>query len=384
MKLTISGLARAEKCPVSAVLPSVVEPASIYADRGRAVHQFLQRVGEGKEQALAQVPEQYREFCESIELTGLPHVESQKWSFEVPMAWNWETGDGRVLPGAGERNYGEATSSELPGTADILGLTEESVVVLDLKTGFGWLGDPSINAQLLGYAVLAAATWKKKSAVVGFIFVDGDGATRTVTRFVDEPELREAESRVRKIIDASLAEEMLATINQSSQPTVGEHCKYCPAFLRCPAQVSLLKGVVDVEVIREEDMPVALLRIEAIEAALKKAQAIIDTWAKSHPIRLPDGQIYGQRERHVEQLNAEIGHAVLAEKYGATVAEAAIEAKLVLTKSALKEALRPLRTKECGITKLEAEAVDAIAKAGGVSVKTTVSLSKFKPPKQLE
>ena len=346
------------------------------------MHKYLQHVGAGKEAALAMVPEEHREFCGWIELLGLPHVEPEKWAFEVALAWNWQTDSARVLPGE-DRDYSTATESELCGTADIIGVTEDSVVILDVKTGFAYLGDPASHLQLLGYAVAAARAFGRKQAVVGFIFVDADGSTHGRARLLDETELAEAVARTRSVIDATQAEAMLASVGSPSAPVVGEHCKYCPAFLRCPAQVSLLKGVVDVDEIREEDMPVALLRIEAIEAALKKAQGIIDTWASARPILLPDGQVYGKKERSVELLNPEIGLQVLGDRYGPAVAATAVESKLVLTKKKLVEALRPLKTKEKGITRLEEEAVAAIAEAGGVSVKTTVSLGKYKPKPQL-
>ena len=58
--------------------------------------------------------------------------------------------------GCSDRNY-EARPGELPGRADVVGLEDaETVVVLDYKSGWRYLGEAVDSLQLLLYALMAA------------------------------------------------------------------------------------------------------------------------------------------------------------------------------------------------------------------------------------
>lgn len=66
--ITASQLKRIKACPGSQHLPHVNE-SSAAAERGTAVHQFLEDCAAwGRAKALSKVPDKYRDICESIDV----------------------------------------------------------------------------------------------------------------------------------------------------------------------------------------------------------------------------------------------------------------------------------------------------------------------------
>lgn len=389
MRLTGSGFARAEACPASTFLPHVEEPASEPASHGIAVHRYLCLVAEvGREAALGLIEEEYRQTCAAIDIATLPHAQPEAWAVEVALAWDWAFGTARELyRGSGARLYGALEPTEVAGTADLIGLAPGRVVVLDLKTGWADLGDPAASAQLQFYAVAAALAYGVEEATVGFVRLR-DGAAVYEVADLDVFALADATERLRRVVAAASEAEADYKATGQVVPAAGEHCRYCPAFLRCPAKATLARelalqaGTADPAqlspVLDAESLPKVLERLWAAQEVLKRVGATLEEFASTHPVYLPDGRVYGSIESTKESFDPTIGASALAAKFGPDVAADAVEVEKTLTKAALKRALAKVRG-ERPLAAVEREAHEAIRNAGGSKVVTWTSVKTFKP-----
>lgn len=359
--LTASGLDRAEKCAASQHLPHVVDDREHGGrDRGTALHRYLET------RDLAQVPEQWRAEAAAINLEALDVV--GQWANEVAFALDVETGAGRVLGAGLERDYPPTADGEIPGTADLLGLTTDAVVVLDLKTAHT-LPPPEQALQLLHLALAAASAYDRGEAFVGWLRLIGGEPVFSWAK-LDGFALSEALQRIR-VLMRSVVE------GKDSAPVLGGHCKWCPAQLRCPAYTGVLATLTgkDAVAIDESDLPAALDRLDAVELAAKAARQLIDEMARAKPIRLPNGDVYGVVTTEREKLDVTKAQAVI----GGTLPEA-FETEVSVSKASVRRALvtRCTQTGE-KITKAMDATVDLLRKAGAVRVERYDAVKRFRP-----
>jgi hypothetical protein len=384
MKVTISGLARAEKCRPSTFLPRVEEEASKAAERGRVIHAFLAGCAtQGREESLKAVPESFRFECEAIDLERLPHSDPEAWAVEVGLAWDWETDTGRELFRATDtRDYSSARPTELCGTADLLGLTSDAVVVMDLKTGWGRLAPPGEAPQLLGYAVAAARAYGRDRAIVGWIRLREEQPYYEQAT-LDMLELDSAAARLRCILEAAQGAELLHQIEpDATAPVVGDHCRYCPAYRQCPANVGLLKDLVyrdqvgEVPVLNAETAPLVLVRLEAAQKVLDQVFDALRQYAEIEPFPLPGGQMFGRVATAKESIDALVAKEILGDEFWRSVVK--IEHKL--TKADLKRGLQKSLKPGEKITHVERDCLQALSDAGAIKESTYWSVKRFTPP----
>lgn len=341
--ITASGLQRIEKCPPSAVLPGVVDtnPQS-WRDLGIAVHALLRdSILLGRDAALAAVPEAHREACAAIDLDSLTGGNPQAWATEVAYSWHPESGPFELHRGRGDRDYSQAPSGAICGTADLVGMADDGrrAVVLDLKTGFADLAPPAESLQLGFAAVSLARIVGAQQATVGFVrLINGEGVWRVA--HLDVLAMGRIEDRLRAVLDSVAAAEW---VPEAVAPVMGTHCRYCPAFLRCPAQMSLARELGrDAELeqplpdLEHEDVPAILQRLERSEALLARIREHVEAYASSHPVRMPDGRTFGVVERTREGFDATLAAPVL----DALGIAGAIETTRELTKASLKRAVQ--------------------------------------------
>jgi hypothetical protein len=384
MMLTGSGFTRAEKCTASTFLPHVIEAGGVYAGLGSALHRYLHLVAEvGAEAALQLIDPEYREACSKVELEGLPHSNPEGWAVEVAFAWDWLAGTGRELyRGSGARLYPALEPTELAGTADLVGLDGQTVIVLDLKSGWADLGRPEDSAQLQFYAVCAAAAYGASEAIVGFIRLV-DGEPRYQQARLDAFALADATVRLQAIVDRCLQDEAEYRAEGLAIPVTGEHCKYCSAFLRCPAKATLAGQLAvsgtDLPALTVENAPLALERLWAAQEVLAKVEKAINELATSTPLRLSDGRIYGAVEATKESFDPLVGGEALAKAFGPELAAEAVEVESTLTKASIDRALRGRLQKGQKISKLQQEAFEAIRAAGGAKTAKWTQVKAFKP-----
>jgi hypothetical protein len=389
MKPTASGLPRAEACPLSCVLPHVEDVTPrLSRDAGSAIHGFVRDAPVlGREAAMAAVPEAHREVCAALDLESILGANPEAWAQELALAWHPETGEAVELHrGRGDRDYSAAPADALVGTPDLVGLADGGArsVVLDLKTGWADLGKPEASLQLGFGAVAMMALHGCMSATVGFVrVINGEGVWRTAE--LDALDLAAMAVRLQRVwITVAKAELM----PEEFSPVIGTHCRYCPAYLRCPAQMGLARELardmelhnVELPPLTPEDFPRVLDRLEAGEALLKRIREHVEAYASAHPVHLPDGRVYGLVEQARESFDVEKSAPVLE----ALGLGAAVEVERKVTKASVKRAIqRALPPLPRGSIK---KTFEALRGAGAAGEKRFTSVGYFRPgePKALE
>ena len=362
----MSGLARVEACGGELVLPQTREEESAECSYGSVVHAFLRDVSAlGLEKALAAAPEEHREALEGVDVAALPACKPDQYAVEVAFAYDWKADKARELfRGRGNRDYSSVIPDcEIPGTSDVVGTTADAVIIFDYKSLGYHLPKPGESLQLQGYALAAARAYGKSKAIVGFIRrLDGDPIYATAE--LDELDLDAAAARIRAVMERPA----LAVPDGLRQ---GGHCTYCPSFGACPLKTALLRGILADDspaVLSAETAPQVFERLLLAEEVLGKVRSTIEEWARSSPIALPDGQVYGPTPGN-EKLDPEKARPVLVEAYGEEVAKAAIVEDPKLTKKGLSSALKLHMKANPGlkISKLEQAALELLRAGGAVS-----------------
>lgn len=414
MNLSISALARAKVCPASVLLGGVRDLRDTLARaRGSAIHAYLCDVVKlGEAEAIARVPKLFVEECLAIDLASLPHSSSMAWAVELAMAYDCGNDTAREISrGLGDRDYSSCSNDELPGTADVVGLTAAAVVVLDVKTGWARLGRPAESLQLLGYAVAAARLFKRDEAIVGWIRLT-DGQPRYEYAKLDCFALDAAAAAIAEVVEAVRHAELNS---EPLEPSISSHCTYCPAYLRCPAQATLLAEVSRSSLFDDQIVPVDvgtdegraalvestfsdperldqfLVRLDAMKKLVAWLDNAVQTAARAKPLPLPGGEVYGVVTTAREKLDALVAQKALADEFGQAFADEAIEVSLETSKAAIKRAatkridvLRATRNEPgLKVTHVVTKAVEAIRSAGGVGKSTSSTVKRFTPQPQL-
>lgn len=382
--ITGSGFERAEKCPPSTFLPHVKSDPSVHAKAGAAVHRYLCLVSEvGAEAALELVDKEFRHICEAIDLSTLPHASPEGWAFEVAFAWDPARDTARELyRGSGERDYGDVEEHEVPGTADVIGLSDEdTVVVLDLKNGWRRLGAPGESLQLGFYAVAAARTTGATRAIVGWVRLS-DGTPKYEWAELDAIDLDAMAERLKAVLQFAAEEKADVTKLELHE---GDHCTYCPAFLQCPAKVTLLRELLALpeqsKVIPKEQVGAMLERLWLGKEVLKRTEEMLEEYVRAHPTKLPStGETYALVEQEKEKIDPVVGRTIVSALVGSELAEKCVENEPTFTKAQLKRIVQPW-TRERGLewAPTERQLLADIKAAGGV---TTSRFPLFRRIKQ--
>ncbi len=369
----------ADTCVSSALLPHV-QRTKAPAERGSAGHRYLELVGRvGQAEALAAVPEEWREACSRLAIP--PQTDPASYAHEVSLALNLQTGVAWELGRGQRRKYPPPTPWVTYGTADSLGLAPGAVLIGDYKLGFHRVTRAADNLQLLCLAVAASRAYGRGRAVVNLIYLDEDGERRTDSAELDEFDLDAGLRRMRALA-ADIYDRQASEGRVAPTYNLGSWCGYCPALASCPGQTGLLRSMAAgmAPAITRENALDLWRRTQAAKAGLEFVEAALEHYASQEPIDLGDGRVYGPVEKKRDTLDGRKTHASLRRVYGDQVAEAAVEMRA--TKAAIKEALRPLVTKDRKITHLEREALEVIRADGGLKTFRYTSIAAHKP-KQL-
>lgn len=139
-RLTASGLWRAEGCPASAVLPATP----------------------GRYKDAADGQDEHRRLELAAPIGSTP---------EAKFAFNVFSGEARFIGQGSDREYGPLADGEIPGTADVLFVRDDHVLMQDYKTGHGYaeqlagvFDKPKENLQF-GHNALCAASFHEKPKV---------------------------------------------------------------------------------------------------------------------------------------------------------------------------------------------------------------------------
>lgn len=384
--ITMSKLPIVVPCPASWALPHAEEEAGAPAKRGTAIHDYLCDASEmGRDAALDRVPEEYREACEAIDIDRLPTHLAAEVTFVIDFLRDEAEEVGRNLGRSYAKRDGEAF--KLYGTADLVGVDEEAdaVVVYDYKTGWSAQDAAADHWQLRGLALAAARAYGKANARIGIIRLWDTGR---VTYDVDELDAFDLD-QVYGDLNHALDRRVVAAegIREGLVPPTapGKHCRYCPAFTACPAQVGLIRAAAsDPEALDEEiaalltadNAAAAYRRISQVKMVLDKVTKQIEALAEQAPIPLGGSRVLGIVERKRERIAGDVALPVLREHYGDDVADAAAEVSI--TKTRLRDALRGYAQRTDGkITHIERDALKLIRQANGIEVTTSRTVGEY-------
>ena len=314
--LTPSSHDRIAACPTSEILPHVKE-TSDDATRGTIIHAFLDDVAKhGREEALARAPEEYSLVCAAIDTDRLPI--GAAFRSEVAFAYDTVKGTAREIP-VRNRQYVGLAETEIAGTADVVAeIDADTVYVGDYKTGHH--PPPPDSHQLRDYALFAARAMGKSQAIAEIIKVRDDGTVWRDRKEFDAFELAIQEQVIRDTLRA-------VEKADPAKVTVGEHCRYCPAFKSCPATLALAKQVaaneLEIPPLTKETAALALERVKAVKKVLSSVEAEIKAFAERESIPLQNGKTYGPRPWMQREIVVEKAMPALIEKYGLAAVDAA-------------------------------------------------------------
>ncbi len=359
-----------------------------WASRGHVLHDYLADVPAiGRDAALEKVSEEFVDDCAVIDLNSLPASDPDAYAPEVSFAYNLDTGEVRELGRRLKREQVMALCGErdMPLTIDVLGLTEDAVVVLDYKTGFKRHGAAETLRQLRSYAFAVARYYGRSHAYVGIIRIGDDGQPYFNRGELDGFELVGIEDELREMF--ARVDEAKAMVARGERPTTteGEHCTYCPAFTSCPSKMALVAQVAQapfkvddwrMDAVTPEQLGKAWTRIKALQKIAERVEKTIKEIAAQTPIPLGDGYVLGPNPE--ESIRPDIAIQTLKMLYGEDVANAAVSVRTNVSKASIEEALRNgVLQPGMKITHLKRSTFEAIREAGGMGV--SFSIERHKP-----
>lgn len=207
-RLTASSLWRAEPCPASAVLPAVRREYKDAQDGTRA-HAALEA---------APPPGSFA---------------------EVAFAYNVLSGEAREVGRSIGRNYGVLAEGEIPGTADLVTVQPDHVLVDDYKSGVGYLVPPLPgNPQLQHNSMCAALVYDKPRAIAQLVYLKTgevkDAAYDCFDFAAISLRLRTIWERCRMAADAFGERAQPQELVALGLVNPGDHCWRCEAKKGCP------------------------------------------------------------------------------------------------------------------------------------------------------
>lgn len=359
--LTASKLELARECPGSFSLPRTREDNE-YSEAGIDLH------GE-REAAInrAEIPDAL-----AARWPGL------SWRAEVAYGVDVATGAARELGvGIGRAYPTDGGEFEIFGTADVVGISDEALVVVEWKSFDPNVSVASKNAQLAIAACAFARIYGRDLVVVAL-----------------HHELRPLDVHELDVVDldtfAVEAKRIVIEARPSADPVLreGPHCRWCEAFHACPKKQALAADVRDlvstperVEAMipfqSDEDAADAYEFADRVRMFLRRLDAALYARAKERPIPLRSGKLFGQVEKlGAERLDGDVTYEVVRAKHGQAIADTAVIRSA--TKVRLKEALGFVAPKGA-LASLERDVLDEIRARGGAKREKKTVIDEYEP-----
>jgi hypothetical protein len=396
---TLSQAGRAAACPQSFWLDQTHDLEGTPARRfGLEGHDYLKRaLVVGRDEALLEIEDQdVRDRCALIRIERLPASHPDGYSAEVGLALNVKTGAaklcGQNMTHARALEVGRALGDDwIMGVADVLGVTPDRscAIVMDYKTGWKRVAPARTNRQLRGYAVAAARAMGCTRAVVAIIYVKDDDRdpwfdsatldTLDLDDVYDElVEMMAGWERARADVAAWRRGEA------SLEWKTGEHCRHCPAFGACGAQVGILMrtrtrkpGESLLASLSDADAEAAMRELDDVERALKAAKLSLYAFATARPVRLASGLVYGPVVGERSEINGDAARALLLEQ-GYPEMEINRAMSWRATAKSIEAIVGP-HAPPRGKAKMIAETMAALRARGAVKTKYTTTVKVHRP-----
>lgn len=295
MRLTGSGLDRAEACPGSLALAQHPHD-SADADTGRDVHAFLDDAAKrGRALALGAIDDpELAEKCAAIDLDSIPAGAES----EVAFAYDPESDTTERLQLDAHRAY-PPDDGRIMMTLDKVGILDGAAWVGDAKTG-----KPGMRAadalQIRAGCLAAARLIGADEAHGALLYLRHDGRWAWDRASFDALDLEAIREQLLEI--RHNARRALAIVERGGLPQLvpGLHCEHCAAAVECPVQERQRAALVQLEpqslaehfASMEPARRGALVEMAAIVA--KKAEQVRETAREyveaNGPIDLPSGR----------------------------------------------------------------------------------------------
>lgn len=250
------------------------------------------------------------------------------------------------------RHYGVVGSQEIVGTADRAAPVddEDRVVVLDWKTGQGWVTPAAENWQLKILALMAARAWGADEARVYLAFIREGRPPYVDSAYFSAFDLALIAEDVRTATEKIRATR--AQVASGAFPVMrrGKHCTYCPSFDFCPAWHNLIWSLltqgeraamaqaIHAGLDDQAGVRPAYERWRELHTLDKVLGSRIAAVAARHPISLGEGLEYGPVNSAERVRDHDKARAILAEVVGADLANAA-SSEWKTSKTAIERAL---------------------------------------------
>jgi hypothetical protein len=364
-RLTASAVPRALACPASLVLPQS-EYRTEYADQGHERHEEME---DAAEHDRSKLPDEVQRLIMPGDVLGA----------EMAFAYDVATDTARDLGPIAKRDYERAglRPYELAGTPDLIIVGNGRIVVCDYKS-FAEVDHAETNEQTMTYALMVARCYGFDSVTVAIVYLVANRRPTIAT--VYGPDLDAHAARLRKL----QSDIVTVAKNPTAHASVNEHCRYCPAFLACPAQKQLTSdagnGLVSVRVeaaipfVDDAEAADAYELLGRIGLIHQRLRAALYARAAERPIPLHSGKMFGPVAKEGnEKLDADIVYDVVRAKHGQAIADSAV--KRVATKTQLKSALGFVGAKS--VAAEEREVLKLVRERGGSKRETKTVIEEY-------
>lgn len=235
------------------------------------------------------------------------------WRAEVAFWWDPATDTGGELPRGEHRDYSAAPNGSLCGTADLVWMADDVVVIADWKTRAPGSPNPDADDQLDGLALAAARAYGCDSARVITLEVTADRGVEPWTRELDALDLAEVAARVRGDLEHAA--------KGAPDPREGPHCteRYCKALTVCPRATALVSGATEAAqiipagsltryryspAIESPDHLVWMLQARSmLRKYLDQVDAAIDNYVAAGDVSASDGVVVRKTYRNMSSLD---------------------------------------------------------------------------------
>lgn len=219
-------------CPASVSLPYVLEERGQAASDGIKLHDVIDvRYKEGKEAAEAKA----KELGVHADYLLIPSKLFPDFSYfftEAKFEYNLENPNDWIVWHQPDAKYSDRNGLHTRGVVDLVGWKDDTLYVIDWKTGRGFVPNPETNWQLI---------------VTAIVFNKYKPAKKIIARIVKTLEEEPYEFEYTAEFLASKEEELKKFAEVISSPIhkqrfkAGEHCKYCPSWVFCPVQLTAIE-----------------------------------------------------------------------------------------------------------------------------------------------
>lgn len=255
-------------CPASVSLPYVIEERGKAATDGINMHSVIDvRYKDGKEAA----EKKANELGILADYLLIPSKLFPEFSYFFTEAkFEYNLLDGRwIVWHAPDSKYSDGDGLWTRGVVDLVGWKDDTMYVIDWKTGRGTVPNPETNWQLIVTAIVFRKYKPAKKIVARIVktLEDEPYEFEYTAEFLDKKE--------KELVDFG---NIISSSHHKQRFKAGEHCRYCPSWVFCPVQLTAIERcgyAKDLDTIIEHKATP-----EAVEAAVNNIKQMEELAAK--------------------------------------------------------------------------------------------------------